>query len=101
MVLEDEAQQLQALARPLLLVKVGEILARDGDAPLISRQEQARDGEQGGLSGAGGPQDRDELTGIDAQAQPAEHVVDLVAVGVGLSDGVQFDDCHAILRFRR
>ncbi len=27
-VLEDEAQQLQALARPLLLVKVGEILAR-------------------------------------------------------------------------
>ena len=36
-VLEDEAQQLQALARPLLLAELREVLAGDGDASLVGR----------------------------------------------------------------
>ena len=101
MVLEDEAQQLQALACPLLLAELREVLAGDGDASLVGRQQQARDGQQRRLSGTGRPQDRDELTGVNAQAQAAEHAVRLVAVGVRLSDRIQFDDCHFILRFRQ
>lgn len=100
-VLEDKTQQLQALARPLLLAQLCEVLACDGDAPLVGRQQQASDRQECRLSGTGGPQDRDELTGFDAQAQSAEYAVCLVAVGVGLSDRIQFDDCHFILRFRR
>ena len=46
MVLEDKAQQLQALARPLLLAEMREVLAGDGDAPFVGRQQQARDGQQ-------------------------------------------------------
>lgn len=100
-ILEDEAQELQPLARPLLLAQLGEVLACDGDAPLVGRQQQASDRQERRLSGTRGPQDRHELTGVDAQAQAAQHVVRLVAVGVGLSDRIQFDDCHFILRFRR
>ena len=100
-ILEDKTQQLQALARPLLLAQLREVLACDGDAPVVGRQQQTRNGQQRRLSGTRGPQDRDELTGVDAQAQASEHVVRLVAVGVGLSDRIQFDDCHFILRFRR
>lgn len=100
-ILEDKTQQFQALARPLLLAQLREVLACDGDAPLVGRQEQTRNGQQRRLSGTRGPQDRDELTGVDAQAQASEHAVRLVAVGVGLSDRIQFDDCHFILRFRR
>lgn len=37
-VLEDETQQLQALARPLLLAQLCEVLACDGDVPLVGRQ---------------------------------------------------------------
>ena len=100
-ILEDEAQELQALARPLLLAQLREVLACDGDTPLVGRQQQARNGQQRRLSGTRGSQDRDELTGVNAQAEAGEHVMRLVAVGVGLSDRIQFDDCHFILRFRR
>ena len=100
-VLEDEAQQLQALARPLLLAELGQLLAGDGDAPLVGRQQQTRNGQERRLSGTRRPQDRHELAGVDAQAEATQHAVRLVAVGVGLSDRIQFDDCHFILRFRR
>ena len=100
-ILEDKTQELQPLARPLLLAQLREVLACDGDAPLVGRQQQTRNGQERRLSGTRGPQDRHELTGVDAQAQAAQHVVRLVAVGVGLSDRIQFDDCHFILRFRR
>ena len=100
-VLEDKTQQLQALARPLLLAQLGEVLAGDRDTPLAGGQQKASDRQERRLTGTRGPQDRDELTGVDAQAQAIQHVVRLVAVGVGLSDRIQFDDCHFILRFRR
>ena len=100
-VLEDEAQELQALARPLLLAELGQVLAGDGDAPLVGRQQQTRNGQERRLSGTRRPQDRHELAGVDAQAEATQHAVRLVAVGVGLSDRIQFDDCHFILRFRR
>ena len=87
-ILEDKTQQFQALARPLLLAQLCEVLAGDRDAPLVGRQEQASDRQERRLSGTRGPQDRDELTGVDAQAQAAEHVMRLVAVGVGLSDRI-------------
>lgn len=37
-VLENEAQQLQALARPQLLAQLGEVLACGGDASLVGRE---------------------------------------------------------------
>lgn len=45
-VLEDEAQQLQALARPLLLAELREVLAGDGDAPLVGREQQDIGGQE-------------------------------------------------------
>ena len=50
MVLENDAQQLQALARPQLLAQLGEVLACDGDASLV-RREQRDIGGQEKLSG--------------------------------------------------
>ncbi len=46
MVPENEAQQLQALARPLLLAQLGEVLAGDGDAPLVGRKQQDIGGQE-------------------------------------------------------
>ena len=40
-VLEDRAQQFQALARPLLLAHLGQVRVGDGDAPLVGREQQA------------------------------------------------------------
>ena len=40
MVLEDKAQQPQALARPLLLAHLGKVRVGDGDAPLVGREQQ-------------------------------------------------------------
>lgn len=39
-VLEDRAQQFQALARPLLLAHLGQVRVGDGDAPLVGREQQ-------------------------------------------------------------
>lgn len=38
-ILEDEAQRLQALARPLRLAHLGQVLAGDGDEPLVGREQ--------------------------------------------------------------
>lgn len=46
MVLEDEAQQLEALACPLLLAQLGEVLADDGGAPLVGREQQDSGGQE-------------------------------------------------------
>lgn len=46
MVLEDEAQQLEALACPLLLAQLGEVLAGDGGAPLVGREQQDSGGQE-------------------------------------------------------
>lgn len=45
-ILEDEAQRLQALARPLCLAHLGQVLAGDGDAPLVGREQQDSDGQE-------------------------------------------------------
>ena len=45
-ILEDEAQRLQALARPLRMVHLGQVLAGDGDAPLVGREQQDSDGQE-------------------------------------------------------
>lgn len=68
---------------------MGEVLAGDGDTPLVGGQQQASDRQERRVSGTRGSQDRDELTGVNAQAEAAQHVVRLVAVGVGLSDRIQ------------
>lgn len=39
-VLEDRAQQFQALARPLLLAHLGQVRVGDGYAPLVGREQQ-------------------------------------------------------------
>ena len=45
-VLEDKAQQLQALARPLLLAHLGQVRVGDGDAPLVGREQQDIGGQE-------------------------------------------------------
>ena len=45
-VLEDETQQLQALARPLLLAHLGQVQVGDGDAPLVGREQQGIGGQE-------------------------------------------------------
>ena len=45
-VLENEAQQLQALARPLLLAHLGQVRVGDGDAPLVGREQQDIGGQE-------------------------------------------------------
>ena len=45
-VLEDKAQQLQALARPLLLVHLCQVRVGDGDAPLVGREQQDIGGQE-------------------------------------------------------
>lgn len=45
-VLEGKAQQLQALARLLLLAEMREVLAGNGDAPLVGRQQQDIRGQE-------------------------------------------------------
>lgn len=45
-VLEDKTQELQALARPLLLAQLREVLAGDRDAPLVGREQQDIGGQE-------------------------------------------------------
>lgn len=45
-VLEDEDQQLQALACPLLLAHRGQVRVGDGDAPLVGREQQDIGGQE-------------------------------------------------------
>lgn len=45
-ILEDKTQQLQALARPLLLAQLREVLAGDGDAPLVGREQRDIGGQE-------------------------------------------------------
>ena len=45
-VLEDETQQLQALARPLLLAHLGQVQVGDGDMPLVGREQQGIGGQE-------------------------------------------------------
>ena len=45
-VLENEAQQLQALACPLLLAQLCEVLAGDGDASLVGREQRDIGGQE-------------------------------------------------------
>ena len=43
---EDKTLQLQALARPLLLAQLGEVLACDGDASLVGREQRDIGGQE-------------------------------------------------------
>ena len=45
-VLEDKTQQFQALARPLLLAQLGEVLACYGDASLVGREQRDIGGQE-------------------------------------------------------
>lgn len=45
-ILEDKTQQLQALARPLLLAQLCEVLACDGDTPLVGREQRDIGGQE-------------------------------------------------------
>ena len=45
-VLEDKTQELQALARPLLLVHLSQVRVGDRDAPLVGREQQDIGGQE-------------------------------------------------------
>ena len=45
-ILEDEAEELQTLARPLPLAQLGEVLACDGDASLVGREQRDIGGQE-------------------------------------------------------
>ena len=44
--MEDKTQELQALARPLLLAQLREVLAGDRDAPLVGREQRDIGGQE-------------------------------------------------------
>ena len=46
MIPEDKTQQFQALARPLLLAQLGEVLACYGDASLVGREQRDIGGQE-------------------------------------------------------
>ena len=52
----------------------GEVLATDADRPGIRLLQAREDAERGGLAAARGPQEHDELTGVQVQVEPVEGV---------------------------
>src|SRR5690348_14409620 len=74
MELVHEPEQLAAQARAAIVVELGSFLALKLDRTFESSLEQADRLEQGGLAGAGGPQERYDFSGRHRQVDAAKHL---------------------------
>ena len=88
-VLEDEAEPLAAEARELSVAQGRDVDAVDVDVARGRAVDGGDAVEQGGLAGAGGAHDGDELAGADGHAHAVEGAGHVVASAVVLLDSLE------------
>src|ERR1700680_3674030 len=89
--LEDKAHVLAPVRGASSVGHLGEVLAIDHDLPAIEAIEAGETVEQGGLAGAGRPDDGDHLATFDLKIDAAQGL-DLVRAPVDLPEAARLDD---------